>query len=350
MLAPVTHILPLTNIRRTRVLPVTGGRVTVRAGQKVSAADVIADASVPSRHILLDIRRGLGGIPASAADKAIVRQEGEKLTKDDVIAEADGMFSRIVRAPVDGEIVSIHGGQVLLRVQSTLIELKAGMSGTVVEILPERGAVIEANGALVQAVWGNGRVDSGLLLVLAKQPDEELTRARIDVSMRGAVVLAGTCATTDALQAAAELPLRGLILASMASELVPVANQLAYPILILEGFGHIPMSSNVYQLLSTSEKRDVSVNATLNASTGERPELVIPLPATGQSTPETDYFAANQVVRILGEPYQGEIGKIIQVRQGLATLPNGIRALAADVQLDSDTRVLVPLANLDVLE
>jgi len=349
MLASVTHILPLTNIRRTRVLSIPG-RVTVRQGQKVSAADVIAQANLPARHLLLDIRRGLGGIKANAAEKAIVRQEGDKLTKGDVIAESGGMFSRIVRAPVDGEIVTINAGQVLLRVQSTGLELKAGLSGIVAEILPDLGAVIEANGALVQGVWGNGRIDSGLLLVLAKSPEEELTRVRIDVSMRGAVVLAGYCITADALHAAAELPLRGLILSSLASELTPVASKLNYPILVLDGFGQIPMNESAYKLLSTSEKRDASVNATLNPKTGERPEVVIPLPSVGQSTPETDYFTANQMVRIQGEPYQGKIGKIIQVRQGLATLPNGIRALAADVQLDSDTRVVVPLANLDVLE
>ena len=349
MLAPVTHILALTLIRRTRTLPFSA-RVLTRQGQKVSAADVIADASLPARHILLDIRRGLGGISTREAEKSIARQEGDKLTKGDVIAELGGMFARLVRAPADGEVVSISGGQVLLRVQSTLIELKAGMSGTVVEILPEHGAVIEAHGGLVQGVWGNGRIDSGLLLVLAKSPDEELTRARIDVSMRGAVVLAGTCSTADALKAAAELPLRGLILSSLASELVPVASKLEYPIVVLDGFGKIPMNQIAYKLLSTSEKRDVSLNATLNPKTGERPEVVIPLPAVGQSTPETDYFAANQTVRIQGEPYQGKIGKIIQVRQGLVTLPNGVRTNAADIQLDSDTRVLVPLANLDVLE
>jgi hypothetical protein len=349
MLASVTHILPLTLIRRTRTLPFSV-RVLARQGQKVSAADVIADASLPSRHILLDIRRGLGGISTKEAEKSIARQEGDKLAKGDVIAESGGVFARLVRAPADGEVVSISGGQVLLRVQSTIVELKAGMSGTVVEILPERGAVIEAHGGLLQGVWGNGRIDSGLLLVLAKSPDEELTGARIDVSMRGAVVLAGTCATADALKAAAELPLRGLILSSLASELVPVANKLEYPIVVLDGFGKIPMNELAYKLLSTSEKRDVSINATINPKTGERPEIVIPLPATGQGTPETDYFAVNQTVCIHGEPYQGKIGKIIQVRQGLVTLPNGIRTNAADVQLDSETRVLVPLANLDVLE
>lgn len=349
MLASVTHILPLTNIRRTRVMPFPG-QVTVREGQKVSAADVIAQASIPSRHILLDVRRGMGRVPASVAEKAIVRQEGDSLAKGDVIAESGGMFSRIVRAPVDGEIITISGGQVLMRVQRAAVELKAGMSGVVAEIVPELGAVIETNGALVQGVWGNGRIDSGLLLVLASSPDEELSRSRMDVSMRGAVVLAGTCATADALQAAAELPLRGLILASMATELVPLANKLEYPILVLDGFGRIPMNERAYKLLSTSEKRDASVNASLNPKTGERPEVVIPLPAEGHGAPETAFFAADQIVRIYGAPYHGRIGKILQVRQGLVTLPNGIRTPAATVQLDSETRVDVPLANLDVLE
>lgn len=349
MLASVTHILPLTLIRRTRTLPYTA-RVLARQGQKVSAADVIADASLPTRHILLDIRRALGGLAAKDAEKAIVRQEGDKLTKGDVIAETSGMFARLVRAPVDGELVSISNGQVLLRVQSAMVELKAGLSGTVVEILPERGAVVETHGGLVQGVWGNGRIDSGLLLVLAKSPEEELARANIDVSMRGAVVLAGMCSSIEALKAAAELPLRGLILSSLTSDLVSAASKLDYPIVVLDGFGKIPMNPAAYKLLSTSEKRDVSLNATINSKTGERPEVVIPLPASGQSAPETDTFSANQTVRIHGDPYQGKIGKIIQVRQGLVTLQNGIRTNAADVALDGDTRVLVPLANLDVLE
>ena len=83
------------------------------------------------------------------------------------------MFSRIVRAPTAGEIVSISGGQVLLRTETTLVEVLAGFNGMVVEILPELGAMIEVNGALIQGVWGNGRMDSGLLLVVASSPDDQ---------------------------------------------------------------------------------------------------------------------------------------------------------------------------------
>src|SRR5512136_949312 len=107
MLAPVTHILALTNIRRARSLSMPGN-VLVRPGQKVSAADVIAQARVPSGHILLDIRRGLGIQSISAAERCIVRQQGDKLEKGDVIAESGGLFARTIRATTDGEIVLVH--------------------------------------------------------------------------------------------------------------------------------------------------------------------------------------------------------------------------------------------------
>jgi hypothetical protein len=348
MLAPVTHILPLTNIRRARTLPVPGS-VLVRTGQKVNASDVVAQAHVPSGHAVLDIRRGLKISQISTAERAIVRQVGDKLEKGDVIAESGGLFARIVRAPADGEIVSISGGQVLLRVRTSLLEVHAGFAGTVVEIIKDQGAIIEANGALIQGVWGNGQSDSGMLLMVAQSPEEEISRQQIDVSMRGAVVFGGTCANADVLHAGAELPLRGLVLSSISANLIPVASSLKYPIFVIEGFGKTPMNDAAFKLLSTSEKRDVSVSATINPLAGERPELIIPLPAIGQSAPETDYFAPNQIVRIQGAPYAGRVGTFVQARQGLFTLPNGLKVPAADIQLDNETRVTVPLANLEVI-
>lgn len=349
MLAPVYHILPLTNIRRMRTLPVAGS-VLVRPGQKVNASDVVAQAQVPAGHVILDIRRGLGIPQVSAAESCIVRQVGDRLEKGDVIAESGGVFARIIRAPQDGEIVSIGGGQVLLRVRTATLEVTAGFAGTVADIIKDQGAIIETHGALIQGVWGNGRSDNGMLMVVTKSPEDELTRAQIEVSMRGGVVVGGHCASADVLHACAELPLRGLVLASMSSDLIAVAEGLAYPVIVIEGFGKIPMNPSAFQLLTTSDKRDASVSAAFSRATGERPEVIIPLPALGQVAPETDTFTAGQTVRIQGAPYAGRFATILQTRTGLFTLPNGLKAAAADVQLEDGTRVAVPLANLEVIE
>jgi hypothetical protein len=350
MLATVTHILPLSRIRRARLLPGTG-KVLVRTNQKVATADPIAEANMGGKHMVVNVRRALGISNVKDVERLIDRKVGEKLQKGDVIAQLGSFLPRVVRAPADGEIVAINNGQVLLEVQATLFQVKAGFSGVVTEIVPERGAIIETHGVLIQGVWGNKIVDQGMLLTLAKSTDDVITRERLDVSMRGAVVMAGHCARADALTMANELPLRGLILGSMKAELVPLANTLSFPLIVLDGFGQIPMNSAAFRLLSTNEKRDVNLNATpWNPQFGDRPEIVIPLPVEGELPREVDDFRPNQTVRVQGAPYASQIGTLIQVKTGTTTLMNGLRVPAADIRLENDEIVSIPLANLDVLE
>ncbi|MDR3575513.1 MAG: hypothetical protein P4L50_16765 [Anaerolineaceae bacterium] len=350
MIAPVTHILALTTIRRTRKLPVSG-RVLVKVGQKVNTTDVVADAPTSGQHFIVDVRRALGISRNQKVDQLIERKPGERIQKGDVIASTSGLFSRVVRSPADGFVLMVGGGLVLIETQNPALELKAGFSGVVSEVIPEKGIVLETEGVLIQGVWGNNRVDQGVLLSLAHTPDDEFIRSKLDVSMRGAVILAGYCSQVDVLQAAAELPLRGLILGSMSSELIPVVNKLNFPVILLSGFGHMPIDSAVYKILTTNEKRDTSINSALwNPLTGDRPEVVIPLPSVGDVAPETDNFKSGQTVRIQGAPYNEFIGTLVQLKPGLSGLANGVRSPAALVQLENNEQVTVPLANLEVLE
>ena len=64
-----------------------------------------------------------------------------------------------------------------------------------------------------------------------------------------------------------------------------MAAQMPYPIMVLEGFGKIPINEVAYRLLSTSPDREITLNAEpFNRATGERPEAVI-LPIKGQGEP-----------------------------------------------------------------
>jgi len=349
MHAPVTHILPLTHVRRARLLPVAG-KVLVRNGQSVNASDVIAEAYYQNRHVLVDVRSMLR-LSRKDLERVMDRQAGERVQKGDVLAEARGIFRRVVRAPIDGEIVSVSNGQIMIEAPGAPFQLRAGISGTVSEVLPERGAIIEADGALIQAVWGNGGIGVGMLLNLMRSADEELSTDRLDVSMRGAVVTGGHVADGRVLENAADLPLRGMILSSMSSELAPLALRLDMPVLLIEGFGRIAMNQPAYRLLTTSEKRDVSVYAVAYSQfTGDRPEVFIGLPASGEQAVEAVEFESGQQVRILSEPYRGLVGSLVQVFPALMRLPNGVRATSASVRLETGEQVTVPLSNLDVLE
>jgi hypothetical protein len=351
MFAHVSHILSLTSIRRERVLPVPG-RVLARKGQKVSPADIVAQATLSPEHIVLDIARGLG-LSIKDADQHIQRKAGEDVGEGDVIAGPVGLARRLVRAPRTGKVIIAGGGQVLLQLESRPFELRAGIGGTVTDLIPDRGVIIETTGALIQGVWGNRRLDFGLLSVKLTSPDDEFTISQLDISMRGAVVLGGYCADARVFRMADDLPLRGLILTSMSAALVPDALKVKCPIILLEGFGKLPMNQAAYKLLSTSDRREVTLQAgTWDGVVGSRPELIITLPSEQQLllSPDADQFRAGQQIRVLRAPHLGKTGVVVSVLPELSLMPSGIRTAAASVRLLDEQMVTVPLVNLEVLD
>ena len=349
MLAPIKHILPVTSILREVLLPVPG-RVLARKGQRVYPSDIVAEAVIAPQHLLLDIGRGLGVRPEEA-DQYIKVPVGVQVDEGDIIAERRAVARRIVRTPIPGKVVVSGSGQVLLQVQSKPYELKAGLTGTVVELYPERGVLIETTGALIQGMWGNGGIDYGLLNVQAKTPKDELRADRLDVSLRGSVILGGYCGDAEVIRQLDELPLRGLILGSLSPALVPHALKVKCPILVLDGIGRLPMNNTAYKLLSTSDRREVSVHAIRwDRLSARRPEVIIPLPSGAANPPEeVAHFRTGQQVRLLRAPQRGLSGELIRLLPDPVRMPSGVEALAAEVILETNENVVVPLANMEVL-
>jgi hypothetical protein len=212
--------------------------------------------------------------------------------------------------------------------------------------------IIRTAGALIQGVWGNGRIDNGLMVNLLEKPDDILTPDRLDVSLRGSVILGGQVRDEETLKVAAELPVRGLILSSMPSSLITHGYQMRFPIIVTEGFGALPMNSAAFKLLTTNNKREATVNAEhYDRYSGNRPEVIIPLPISNEPDEPNLYetFAVGQQIRMRRPPNAGMIGTIVNLRPGLSLLPSGLRAPAADVRLENSENVIVPLVNLEVV-
>lgn len=350
MLAPVLHVLPLATIIRERTLPVAG-KVNVHINQRVNPTDVIAEASFAREHVLLDVARTFG-VSTAVADRLIRVNQGDRVQQGALIAESRGLIPRTIKAPRAGRVMVVGSGQVLMEVGDTRVELRAGLPGLVTHVLPERGVVIRTAGALIQGVWGNGRIDNGLMVSLLEKPDDVLSADRLDVSLRGSVILGGHVRDVETLRAAAELPVRGLILSSLLSPLIVPAYQMRYPILVTDGFGAMPMNTAAFRLLTTNNKREVTVNAEhFDRYNGNRPEVIIPLPvSTDPPEPSTfETFAVGQTVRLRRPPSAGAIATISNLPAGLSVLPSGLRAPAAEVKLENGETVIVPLVNLEVV-
>jgi hypothetical protein len=349
MYTPVKHILPMTLIRRERVLPAPG-KVLARAGQKVNVADVIAEANLYPEYLLIDVARTLH-ISAEKADRILQCQVGDQIAQADIIAGPIGLTRRLIRSPREGRVVLVGSGQVLLEIAGKPYQLKAGMPGEVVDLIPDRGVVIETGGALVQGVWGNGKIEFGAIRVLAQSPEFEVKAADLDVSLRGSITLAGYCQDEEVLKTAEELPLRGLIFSGMAARCIPQASRLSIPVIVLEGFGKYAYNPAAYKLLATNEQRPAAINAEMSASySAARPEVIIPLavPSSVGLPVEIAPLAANQTARLLRSPYSGETGVIV-AHKGRVTFQSGLRAEAVEVRLENGQNVVVPIANLELI-
>ncbi len=349
-IAPVHHILPLTTVIRERRLPIKG-TVLARVGQKVNSSDVVAEAVWAREHYFFDVARALG-LPADAADQLIRCKAGDSLPAGAIIAKGRGMAAKTVRAPREGRVVAAGAGQVLMESGESRMELRAGIPGNVTQVIPDRGVEIQTTGALIQGVWGNGRVDTGIMINLADKPDTVLTSNRLDVSMRGSIVIAGEVREKEVLLAAAELPVRGLIVGSLLPTLIPTAREVRYPIVSTEGFGALPMNMAAYRLITTNGKRDATLNAeSFDRYSGARPEIIIPLPASAPPAVPHDVeaFAPGQTVRLRRQPAVGQIGMLMGLRDGLVTFPSGLRAAGAEIKLENGEQLLIPLVNLEVV-
>jgi hypothetical protein len=350
MLAPITHFIPAADIRRERLMP-AGGRIIARRGQQVNPIEIVAESILEPQHILLDISRGLG-LPPNDADHYIQCRAGDEVGEGDVIAGPIGIGRRVVRVPMSGTVVLAGGGQVLMELEGESTELKAGYSGVIADIVGDRGVVIEARGSLIQGVWGNGKINFGLLNLLAHAPDEPITPGMMDVILRGSVVMGGICEDEKVLSAAEDLPIRGMVLASMDSALVPAAMQVSYPIVLTEGFGKLPMNQDAYTILSSGSMRETSVLAeSWNRIANTRPEVVIALPegARADVISESARFTIGQKVRVISPPYKSMVGTLSNLQAGLSVLPSGLRAQTAGVRLTNGDVVQVPLTNLEIV-
>lgn len=350
MIAPVTNIQPLTTLRRKRTLPVEG-QVLVSVGDTVQSVDPIARANLNNRHMLLDAGRALG-LPVARAERLIQRAVGDVVEEGAIIAGKRGVGSRQLRAPAAGTIIAISEGQVLLQVSDESALLPARVPGQVVEVQPNRGVTIECICAWAQGVWGNGRFADGVLQMVSNRPEENFTADQVDMSLRGAILLASHCEQRQALELAAQVPIRGLVLGSLATRLLPIAQKLPFPLLLTEGFGNAAINSDAFKLFSNHNGDVATLNAqATNPLNGDRPELVIPLKDAGRPplTVDMQTFRIGQTVRVLTGLDKSRLGEIVNLLPASTRFESGLRAPGALVSLEHGPEMVYPLANLELL-
>jgi len=349
-----SRITALTAIRRERLLPVPG-QVLVDLGEMVGSADVVARCQLAGEVRVVDVSRSLG-VPRDRAARYIRRAAGEGVHANDVLAARGGLFGRLgksCRSPVDGLISEIRGSLILIESAPTTLELRAHLKGQISNVMPNRGVVVSAVGAVIQGFWGSGGEAEGVLKMLVDSPQKSLRAQSVDVSCHGTVVVGGHLLEGQVLEQAAEARVRGMIVGGMNADLYPLLKSLPFPVLVTEGFGAPGLSKQVFSVLQSNAGREAMMSADTETRWGaKRPEVLIPLRADEETPREETGIQPLKVgdqVRALRAPHLGEMGTVADLPAMPRSVESGVRSAVAVVDLERGEQVLIPLANLEMI-
>jgi len=282
-----------TWIRKTRRIPVNG-EVFAKVGDSVTPETVVARGIVINPEIHKVIVYGQLDVDPGDLEKYMLKNEGDEVKRDEVIAIHRSFFgrsTRVCRSPIDGTIEGVSGssGSVLIRGKPIPVEVKAHIPGKVVETIAGEGAVIECRGTLMQGIFGIGGETVGELATPVNKSTDGLASELISGEHRGKIIVAGASATVDALRKAVSIGVNGIVVGGVDQR--DLTDFLGYEIglgitgkekvgltlIISEGFGTHPMDERIFDLLKSSEGKRASIDGSTQIRTRIlRPEIIIP--------------------------------------------------------------------------
>ncbi|MFH1144615.1 MAG: hypothetical protein V1774_08745 [Candidatus Eisenbacteria bacterium] len=369
---PGLRVSPWAAIRKERRLPLAG-EVLVAAGAHVTAEQVVARTELPGNVQPVKAASILGQHQSDLLEY-MLKKVGDPVKKGEVIATARsffGLFKSHCLSPTDGTIESISTvtGQVIVREPPIPVQVDAYVDGRVVEVIPREGVVIETEGAFIQGIFGIGGETHGKIHMAVSTPDQALTLEHLQGNVAGKVLVGGSLVTEPVLREAARRNVRAVVAGGLdAADLqkflgydlgvaITGSEHLGVTVVITEGFGTMAMAERTFELLGRHEGRSCSVNGATQIRAGVmRPEIVICISRAEAGVERERAFdmaqglQAGSPVRVIRAPHFGRLGEVVSLPPELALVESEAKVRILKVRLSDGTEVLVPRANVEMIE
>ena len=369
---PGLRVTEKTIIRKKRVLPIPG-EVLVKEGDAVDASTVVAKTDLPGKVRTINIVNALGIIPEEIREY-MLKGEGDPVEKDEPIAENKPFlkwFKTQVKSPITGTVENISEvtGQIIMRESPEPLKLLAYVDGRVIEVIGREGVVVETVAAFVQGIFGVGGETVGPLAMAVSDPEEVLTPDRITEAHRGKIVVGGSFVESAAFGQAQKIGVRGIVVGGFHDKslkdllgydlgvAITGTEQIAFTLILTEGFGKIAMARKTFDLLASKEGQKTSISGATQIRAGViRPEIVIPDPSfNAEDVATTEQWEREAMqegdpIRVIREPYFGRIGEISALPSELQQIASGSRARVLEVAFPDGETVTVPRANVEIIE
>ncbi|MBR6090237.1 MAG: hypothetical protein IKP86_09915 [Anaerolineaceae bacterium] len=355
MQTAAANIISSGSVRCIRKLT-RNGTVMVFPGQMTDPTMQIAWRKIWRTHFSINLYEALGLPKGSSLQDYLLINEGDFVSVSEPIARRSDRKTRTLNALYSGRYLGSCSGNLIFEADAEDLEtVYAGFPGTVTEIIPDRGAVIETVGAFASGIWGNNRIGQGILLTLNDiAKDGVFTTESLSMAMSGSVVFANTCYDVDVLQATVRLSPGGLIFGSLPASLLPVAEQLPFPVIVTDSIGPGRISTPIYDILGENIiKCAYLYSAPARGNMPCAAEIIIPQEemTKDKSGRLTDAAVGNRV-RILDGYYAGEIGYIAELMPSENSEDGETEQIGDQIRvcIDEDTSITLPVNNVEILE
>ena len=242
-------------LRLRRVLP-ADGTLSVQPGDKVEPDTIVGSCTLTPQRTLIDLSSALGVAPEHVQE-TLELAPGDSCAEGALIAAQRRLFglrTRTAVAPFQGYLgeVSSRSGLAWFEGASQDISLPAGLYGTVIDVVPPREVVVEAETVVVRGVYAVGGEASGNLTTVLSQSSDSDERL---------ILVTREPAGVDTLRRASQLQAAAVIAPSATRKdmavlgMDPLARPTSHtwkgpPLLLTEGFGTHPMTETLWELLT----------------------------------------------------------------------------------------------------
>ena len=367
---PGLKVLKNTKILKERRLPLKGS-VDTSVGDTVAPGDTIAKTDLPGNVQMVNIANQLN-VDASDVETVMIAKEGSKVSKNDLIAQTNGIFGYFkssVNSPVDGTIESVSNitGQVVIREAPIPVEVDAYIRGVVDEVITEEGVVIKSYGSFVQGIFGIGGESRGEIKMLSENRTSEISVDMIKPEHEGLIIVGGSFISLEAYKKALECKVAGVvvggfnyydleeILGYTLGVAITGSEELITSLIVTEGYGKIQMGQQTFDLLKENSGRLASINGATQIRAGViRPEIIIPTDASSQkdsaeNSKKMSGMTEGSLVRVIRSPNFGKIGSVKELPSELRKMESETMVRVAIIDIDGKL-IEIPRSNLEVVE
>lgn len=323
-----------------RRLP-ANAEVRVRAGERISSDHVIARTDPRNLAVRISIADQLGIAPADVA-KHMLRQVGSSFAAGEAMAKTrKGLRNTIVAAPMSGTLLAIDSDTgVGLLAPGSGGDIRALVAGDVEYVDGNHSVALRTVGSRLFGIVGIGPSVEGVLRFAVKGPAEELATGSISADMSGQIVVGGSFASAAAMRRLTEVGAAGVIVGGMVEREVsaclgiPAEDRLSawrvgptdvgvgdhlmsnLALVATEGFGPLPLSSDVFAFLKAYEGQLITL-LTATRMTGflSRPQIiVVNVDALDEEAPAQPISISETTkVRLVDQTGLGAVGTIAEL-------------------------------------